>query len=149
MKALLLTVPVVVASLLGPAKAEDKVLKMKLVTKMLSEAAGGAHYFGVTFQPDGTVGSKDYFAKAGGKKDEFVGLSTYTFPDGSVTASFSGQEYGKGRNKGTYVILTGTGVYEGAKGTGGFDGVGDEENAVKGIGVYDVTLNVTIPPRSN
>ena len=38
---------------------------------------------------------------------------------------------------------------KGAKGTGGFDGVGDEENTVKGIGVYDVTLNVTIPPRSN
>ena len=32
--------------------------------------------------------------------------------------------------------------------TGGFDGVGGEENPDKGIGLYDVTLNVPIPPRS-
>jgi hypothetical protein len=41
--------------------------------------------------------------------------------------------------------LTGSGACEGAKGTGNFDGVGAEANAVKGIGVYDVTLNVSIP----
>lgn len=144
MKALILAIPVVVASLLSPAQAEDKVIKMKLVTKFLNEAAGGGHYFGVTFQQDGTVGSKDYFAKGAGKDNEFVGLSTYTFPDGSVTASFSGESYGNGRDRGTYVILNGTGKYEGAKGTGNFDGVGRDANPVKGIGVYDVTLNINL-----
>jgi hypothetical protein len=144
MKALVLAIPVVVASLLNPAQAEDKIIKMRLVTKFLNEAAGGGHYFGVTFQQDGTVGSKDYFAKQAGKKEEFVGLSTYTFPDGSVTASFAGESYGTGRDRGSYVILNGTGKYDGAKGTGNFDGVGAEANAVKGIGVYDVTLNINL-----
>ena len=144
MKTLFLAIPVVVASLLNSAQAEDKVVKLKLVTKFLNAAAGGGHYFGVTFQQDGTVGSKDYFAKAAGKKDEFAGLSTYTFPDGSVTASFAGESYGKGRDRGTYVILNGTGKYEGAKGAGNFDGVGAEQNEVKGIGVYDVTLNINM-----
>ena len=62
-----------------------------------------------------------------------------------MTASFSGESYGTGRDKGTYVILAGTGAYEGAKGSGNFDGVGADANAVKGVGVYDVTLNVSIP----
>ncbi len=146
MKALLFAIPVVVASLFSPsAQAGEKTIKMKLVTKFLNEAAGGGHYFGVTYQQDGTVGSKDYFAKDAGIKDHFVGLSTYTFPDGSVTASFSGESYGNGRDKGSYVILTGTGAYAGAMGSGNFDGVGAGANSVKGIGVYDVTLNVSTP----
>jgi hypothetical protein len=150
MKALLLTVPVLVASLVVPAQAEDKVIKTKLITKAMSEGAGGGwNCFGVTVQADGTIGSKDFFFKDLDKKGTFAGLSTYTFPDGAITASFTGEDYGKGRNKGSYVILSGSGAYEGAKGTGGFDGVGSEENPVKGIGVYDVTLNITIPSRNN
>ena len=71
-------------------------------------------------------------------------MSTYTFPDNSVTASFAGESYGKGRDRGAYVILNGTGKYEGAKGTGKFDGTGAEQNEVKGIGVSDVTLNINM-----
>jgi hypothetical protein len=54
MKALILTIPVVMAFLLS-AQAEEKVVKMKLVTKFQQEAGGGAHVFGVTFQQDGTI----------------------------------------------------------------------------------------------
>jgi hypothetical protein len=147
MKAFLLAIPVVAASLLS-AQAEEKVVKMKLVTKLQQEAAGGSHWFGVIFQRDGAIGSKDYFVKAAPKKGEFVGLSTYTFEDGSITASFTGQELEKGHDKGTYVILSGTGTYEGAKGGGGFEGVGAENSPVKGVGIYDVALNVTLPPRN-
>ena len=69
MKAVLFAMPVVVASLFSPsAQAGDKTIKLKLVTKFLNEAAGGGHYFGVTFQQDGTVGSKDYFAKGAGRR---------------------------------------------------------------------------------
>src|SRR4028119_1632686 len=121
---------------------------MKLVTKLQQEAGGGSHVFGVTFQPDGAIGSKDYFVKPAAKKGEFVGLSTYTFEDGSITASFTGQALEKGRNKGPYVILSGTGTYEGAKGGGGFEGVGADSSPVKGVGIYDVALNVTLPPRN-
>ena len=148
MKALLLTTSVVVAFLLGPAQAEEKVLKMKLVTKFMEKAGDGARVFGVTFTPDGTIGTKDFFIKDSEKKGEFFGLSTYSFNDGTITASFVGQELDKERNKGTYVILTGTGIYEGAKGSGGFEGLGSGAHPLK-VGVYDVTLNVTVPPRSN
>jgi hypothetical protein len=147
MKALLLAIPVVTASLLS-AQAEEKIVKMKLVTKLQQEAGGGAHVFGVTFQQDGAVGSKDFFVKPAPKKGEFLGLSTYTFEDGTITASFTGQELEKGRNKGSYVILSGSGIYEGAKGGGGFEGVGSENSPVKGVGIYDITLNVILPPRN-
>ena len=75
-----------------------------------------------------------------------MGLSTYSFEDGTITASFVGQEIAEGRNKGTYVILTGTGKYEGAKGGGGFEGVPARNSPVKGVGIFDITLNVTVPP---
>lgn len=99
MKALLLAIPVVVASLLN-AQAEEKTIKMKLVTKFIEKAGDGAQMFGVTFQQDGTIGRKDFFYKDAAKKGEFVGLSTYTFPDGSITASFTGQEFGQGLRQG-------------------------------------------------
>jgi hypothetical protein len=149
MKALLLALPVAVALLFGPAQAEEKLIKMKLITKSLNEAGGGAHVFGSTFQQDGTVGTKDFFIKESGNKGELVGLSTYTFADGSITASFRGEEVGKGQHRGTYVILTGTGAYTGATGTGGFEGTGAQDSPIKGVGLYDITLNVNVPARSN
>ena len=114
MKALLLAIPVVVASLLS-AQAEEKVIKMKLVTKVVSESPAGAQVFGVTFQENGTIGTKDFFVKPSGNNDEYVGLSTYTFEDGTITAAFRGWPE-KGREVGTYMIQTGTGRYSGAKG---------------------------------
>jgi hypothetical protein len=118
---------------------------MKLVTKSQQEAGGGAHEFGVTFQQDGTIGTKDFFVKDTAKEGEFVGLSTYSFEDGEINASFTGKVMEKGRDKGTYVILSGTGRYEGAKGDGGFEGVGAENSPLK-VGLYDITLNVTLAP---
>jgi hypothetical protein len=147
MKALLLAIPVVVTSLLS-AQAEEKAIKMKLITKVQQEMGGGVQVFGVTFQQDGTAGTKDFFMKGTAKKGELVGLSTYSFEDGSITASFTGQELDNGRYKGSYVILTGTGTYDGAKGTGGFEGVGPENNRLKGVGIFDITLNVTVPPKN-
>ena len=143
MKAFLFAMPVVVASLFG-AQAEEKVMKMKLVTKVQQEVAGGRQVFGVTFQPNGTAGTKDFFVKGSGNKGEFVGLSTYAFDDGTINASFTGTEYQPGWHKGTYVILAGSGKYEGAKGGGTFDGTNGATSPMK-IGVYDVTLNVNLP----
>ena len=95
------------AFLLGPVQAEEKVLKMKLVTKFMEKAGDGSRVFGVTFTPDGTVGTKDFFIKESEKKGEFFGLSTYSFNDGTITASFLGHDEDKDRLKGTYVILHG------------------------------------------
>jgi hypothetical protein len=101
MNALLFAIPVVVASVFSPsARAEDNSIKTKLVTKFLNEATGGGHYFDVTFQRNGTVESKDYFAKDAGKRT----TSSVSAHNGSVTASFSGELYGTERDKGTYGI---------------------------------------------
>ena len=147
MKALLLTIPVVVASLFSTAQAEEKVIKMKLITKVVSESPAGAQVFGVTFQDNGTIGTKDFFVKPSGNKDEYVGLSTYTFEDGTITAAFRGWPE-KGREIGTYMIQTSTGRYAGARGGGGFEGLPDGKSAIKGVGIWDITLNVTIPPQN-
>jgi hypothetical protein len=148
MKALLLTTAVVVASLLSPsAQAEDKTIKMKLITKTMHESGGGYQVFGVTFQENGTIGTKDFFVKPSGNKDEYVGLSTYTFEDGTITAAFRGWPE-KGREIGSYMIQTGTGKYAGAKGGGGFEGQPDGKSALKGVGIWDITLNVSIPAQN-
>ena len=144
MKPLLLAIPVVVASLFGPAQAEEQVIKMKLVTKMLQPSGDGFQVFGVTFQENGTIGTKDFFVKPSGNKDEYVGLSTYTFEDGTITAAFRGWPE-KGHEVGVYTIQTGTGRYAGAKGGGGFEGQPDGKSPLKGVGIWDITLNVTLP----
>jgi hypothetical protein len=147
MKTLLLTIPFVVTSLLSTAQAEEKTIKLKLVTKLVSESPAGAQVFGVTFQENGTIGTKDFFVKPSGNKDEYVGLSTYTFEDGTITAAFRGWPE-KGRDFGTYMIQTGTGKYAGAKGGGGFEGLPDGKSAIKGVGIWDITLKVSVPPQN-
>jgi hypothetical protein len=88
---------------------------MKLITNFVSESPAGAQVFGVTFQDNGTIGTKDFFVKPSGNKNEYVGLSTYTFEDGTITAAFRGWPE-KGREIGTYMVQTGTGRYAGGKG---------------------------------
>ena len=98
---------------------------MKLVTKFIEKAGDGFQMFGVTFQQDGTIGRKDFFFKDFGeerriRRPQYVYLRRM----GSITASFTGQELDKGYDKGSYVILAGSGIYEGAKGGGSFEGPG-------------------------
>jgi hypothetical protein len=81
---------------------------------------------GVAFFKDGRVASKNFvygidFNKGSGP---FFGYSTYQFEDGStITARFAGTQRAGQLNHGEYTVLSGTGVYSGAKGTGTFDAV--------------------------
>ncbi len=117
--------------------AADQVLEFKLVTlpvevRSLEVAAVEGQnvvlmkMHGVAFFKDGRVASKQFvfngdFNKGSGP---FLGYSTYQFEDGStLNARFAGNARAGQLIHGEYTILSGTGIYAGAKGTGTFDGL--------------------------
>jgi hypothetical protein len=116
--------------------AGEQVLEFKLVTKLIDpkivQAANidgqtmtTSNAFGVAFFKDGRVAAKDFVVSSDLRKGSgpVRGYSTYTFDDGSsITASFTG-EFKEGRAHGVYTILSGTGTYANASGTGSFDGI--------------------------
>lgn len=132
------SVLVIAAGLLAQnAAAADQVLEFKLVTmpvevrSLEASAVEGQtvvlmKMHGVAFFKDGRVASKEFvfngdFNKGSGP---FLGYSTYQFEDGStITARFAGTAKPGQLIHGEYTILSGTGIYAGAKGTGTFDGL--------------------------
>ena len=118
--------------------AAEENLEFKLVVKPIEvkkvEAPNipGQHVmtmkaFGVAYFKDGRVAAKDFIHSEDYKEGigPFFGYSTYTFEDGSsIIARYEGES--KGPNApfhGEYTVISGTGKYAGAKGTGSFDGV--------------------------
>lgn len=116
------------------ALAGEQVLEFKFVTmpidvKVVQAAniegrtlAAGT-FRGVAFFKDGRVAVKDFIAESDLLRGEgsYKGYSTYTFEDGSsITASFTAERGGT-KTHGDYTILSGTGAYAGATGTGSFD----------------------------
>ena len=86
---------------------------------------GAGQWFGVAYFSDGRVAAKDFINEADllNGLGSIKGYSTYTFTDGSsITASFTGEFQETGVH-GRYTILSGTGAYEHATGTGTFDSV--------------------------
>jgi len=82
--------------------------------------------FGVAYFKDGRVASKNFVFSSDYNKGSgpFFGYSTYQFEDGSsITARFAGTQRAGQMTHGEYTVLSGTGAYAGAKGTGTFDGV--------------------------
>lgn len=118
----------------GAVSAEEQNLRFKLVVSFTNSAemklasfpdrALAAHEaLGVAFFEDGRVAFKQFVVStAGGAEDgSFMGLSTYTFENGdALTLKFSGGWTAEGEG-GDYEVLSGTGAYEGATGTGRFD----------------------------
>jgi hypothetical protein len=136
------------------ALAGEQVLEFKLITKpidvKITEAANvegqtvmSGKFFGVTVFKDGRIGVKEFVHSADLLKGSgpFYGYSTYTFEDGSITARYTGLAK-DGQSKGEYTILSGTGAYANAKGTGSIESA---PNPFKGVNLLDIKLVVRTP----
>jgi hypothetical protein len=118
------------------AFAGEQVLEFKLATRLVNPTVLEAAYIegqtmmaskavGVAYFKDGRVASKDFIVTLDLRNGSgpYKGYSTYTFEDGSsITASFTGERKG-GESHGIYTIVSGTGIYANATGTGSFDSV--------------------------
>jgi hypothetical protein len=137
---------------MGPAYAGERTLEFLLVTRDLEvrtldapniegESITIAKAFGVAVFKDGHVGIKDYVAAVDKHKDggAAYGYSTYTFEDGSITARFDSVF---GKHHCDYKILSGTGAYAGATGSGTCDGV---HSPFKDTELLKVKLQITTP----
>ena len=140
--------------LMKPADAGEKTLEFQLIIKYLDTRSVDAanvegqsitqgKAFGVAVFKDGRIGTKDFiFARDGNKTTgTFYGYSTYTFDDGSVTARYTGS-YDSQTSHCDYKILSGTGTYAGATGTGTCDSIA---NPFTSTGLYKVKLQVVTP----
>ena len=129
------------------AAAADQTLKFKLVTVYIGEKDGESHMAGVTVSPDGTIGTKDFYDKAG-ENGTSTGHSTYYFPDGSLVANYSTTQTGTQTGAhvvGKYQIISGTGAYQGATGVGSFEGDWGDKSPLKGAGLYNIELDIKTP----
>jgi hypothetical protein len=145
-----------VITLAPVALAAEKTLEFQLVTKNLDPRTLDApanfagqtlmqsKAFGVAVFKDGRIGTKDYtYVSENIDKGAATGFgySTYYFDDGSVSARFT-FTVGPQGGHGDYKILSGTGAYAGATGTGTFDPV---PNPFKNAGLFKVKLQMVTP----
>jgi hypothetical protein len=150
----LLVVLGLLSSVTEIALAGERTLEFQLVTKYLDARTMDApnvegqtvtqgKAFGVAVFKDGKIGTKEFiFARDGHKgAGTYYGYSTYTFDDGSVTARYTGS-YDSQSSHCDYTILSGTGTYAGATGTGTCDSV---PNPFKEAGLYKVKLQIKTP----
>ena len=138
------------------AIAAEKILDFQLVIKLTDSRAIEApnvpnqmitqsKAFGVAIFKDGRIAVKDFVVVADlnkGVGSEY-GYSTYTFDDGStITAYFTAELKANQPLHGEYKILSGTGTYAGATGTGTIDGV---PHQFKGANLLNIKLKVMTP----
>jgi hypothetical protein len=100
---------------------------------------------GVAFFKDGRVASKEFIYSTDFNKGSgpFFGYSTYQFEDGSsITARFAGTQRAGQPVHGEYSVLSGTGTYAGAKGSGFFDSV---PHKLTGANLLSGKFSITTP----
>jgi hypothetical protein len=138
-----------------PVLAGEQVLEFKLVTKLIDpkivqaanidgQTMSTSNAFGVAFLKDGRVAAKDFVVSSDLRKGSgpIRGYSTYSFDDGSsITASFTG-EFKEGLANGVYTIVSGTGAYANATGTGSFHGI---QAGFKGASLYNGKFDIKTP----
>ncbi len=139
MKRIWLAAPILVA-FLAPVQAEERIITVKAVGKMLQVKDGEMQFFAATFTPDGRIGTKEYTYKP----SEGGGQSTYHFEEGSVTTAYT-LSIEKGIMKGQSTVVSGTGAYAGAKGTGTIDGRDHKTSGLKGASLINTTLKLELP----
>ena len=142
------------------AFAGEQKLEFKLVTRLVNpttalEAANiegqtmiVSKAVGVAYFKDGRVASKDFIVTLDLRSGSgpYKGYSTYTFEDGSsITASFTGERKA-GESHGIYTIVSGTGTYANATGTGSFDSI---PTKFKDAILYDGKFDVKTPDKAD
>ncbi|MEE9590039.1 MAG: hypothetical protein V3V97_18695 [Hyphomicrobiaceae bacterium] len=118
----------------GSVAAEEQTLKFRLVTTKISgsfmdvanvkgRSVGAGEYAGVAIFEDGRIAYKNFvlMMDSTDEKGSYSGYSTYTFQNGdALTLKFTGGWSSEG-DGGDYEVLSGTGAFKGASGTGRFD----------------------------
>ncbi|MGB0747532.1 MAG: hypothetical protein ACPGO3_02205 [Magnetospiraceae bacterium] len=139
-----------------PGQAAEESVDFRLVTRSLDlkveqiptvegQMVGLGHFAGVALFSDGRIANKDFrfsfdYMKGAGP---FFGYSTYTFEDGSaLTMRFAGENKAGTPMRGEYTILSGTGKYEGATGSGYFEA---QDDPWEGANLFAGALQITTP----
>jgi hypothetical protein len=138
--------------MIGNVAAQDETLNGRLITRIVNatfvdapgvegRSVGGGQYAGIAVFDDGRLADKQFvlLMDNGGAEGSYSGYATYTFQNGdALTLRFTGGWDPDGQS-GDYEVLSGTGAYEGATGTGRFVAVKDPW---KKATLYDLTINI-------
>jgi hypothetical protein len=139
----------------GSVAAAEQTLEFRLVTKRLGgssmevanvegRSVGAGEYAGVAVFDDGRIAYKNFVEVSDGTDEEgsYSGYSTYTFQNGdSLTLKFTGG-WGLEGDAGDYEILSGTGAFAEATGTGHFEAADEPWD---GVNLYDGSFTITLP----
>ncbi len=139
----------------GSVSAGEQTLEFRLVTKRLSgsymdvanvagRTLGAGQYAGVAIFKDGRIAYKNFVSTMDGtdKKGSYNGYSTYTFQNGdALTLKFTGGWSPEG-DGGNYEVLSGSGAFKGASGTGRFDAM---KEPWEGANLYKGSFTISVP----
>jgi hypothetical protein len=139
----------------GSAAAEEQTLRFRMVVSFTNVAfsenpglpghtVGAGEAVGIAVLEDGRIAFKTFVISNHGTEQEgsYTGYSTYTFENGdALNLSFTGGWSPEG-DKGDYKVVSGSGAFEGATGTGHFEAV---EEAWGNASLYEGSFTLDVP----